>query len=351
MSFNFITNDGIKLAVVGLLPGYNSKIDTNSKDLEKDLLHNISFIDLQLASYSIGDNDGQSKSIIDVYKNLLSTAIDGKRVYSYKAYNNDTKDHISETFNELTKKYLRLSDINGVRIIASSDSMATETISNNFGESMVQQIATNSKLSQMSKKFNSYANIMKELSYNRAFELLNKDAKGFLSILKSSALGIQLAFPRFFESSNYSHTMSLFFKLTSPSGHKEDIQTLVLNPLKLLMILASPNSMYGITYAYPFIYKVVAYGNSFMSLGYISDITISKGSMETMYSDDFLPLSIDVRMNIRTLSENFANIIKKNENDDFNMLGLQTPATSNPDAIQNSQSGVISTPKIITLNL
>ena len=117
------------------------------------------------------------------------------------------------------------------------------------------------------------------------------------------------------------------------------------------MILSSPNSLYGMTYAYPFIYKVTAHGNSYMSLGYISDITISKGSMETIYSDNYLPLSIDVRMNIRTLSENFANIVFKNEEFDFSILGLQSPATSNPDAIKNKISNTVSPPELITIKI
>jgi len=348
-----IVSDGAnKLAVVGLLPGYNNIIDTNSYDLEKDLLHNISFIDLQLATYAIGTSV-KDKNIAEVIQTLVNDAFKGKHLYSYKAFGaNDSSSNIKKTFDTLISKYLPgLQKINGVRMIASSDSMATETISNNFGESLINQLAQSSTIMQTAKSFSLYSNFIKEMSYDYAFKLLNNETEGILQVLKASALGIQIALPRFFESSNYSHTLSVFFKLTSPSGDEESVKTLVLDPLKLLMILASPNSMTGISYAYPFIYKVTAHGNSYMALGYISDITISKGSMETVYSDKYLPLSIDVRLNIRTLSENFANIVNKNEEFDFNILGLQSPATSNPDAIQNKASGTVKPPELITLKI
>jgi hypothetical protein len=260
---NFITDANNKLAILGLLPGYNKNIDTNDYKLEKDLIRNISFIDLQLSSYSIGENtkDAGVLKILETLSNSLMSS--GKNLYNYKNFSTSSKDIIYATFNKIVQKYLgtSFSTINGVRIIASSDSMATETISNNFGDSTIHQMLTQTKVMKGAASLSKYTNVAKELSYSNAFNMLTTNVASFLDIIKSSALGIQIALPKFFESSNYNHTMSVFFKLTSPSGDKDDIKKLVLDPLKLLMIISSPNSSTGLTYAYPFIYKVVAHGN------------------------------------------------------------------------------------------
>jgi len=348
---NVATNEGTKnLAVVGMLPGYNNIIDTDNKDLEKDLLHNISFIDLYLASYNTGGDVGQD--FFTFIKKMLQNLTSNNNFYQYKLLDDNTK--MKEAFNKLVKKYLgdNINKIDGMRIIASSDSMATETISNNFGDSVLYQMTSQSKIIKEIQKYTQYANIIKELSYTQAWDMFNSyntDVNIVKNILAGSALGIKIALPKFFESSSYTHNLSVFFKLTSPAGCKTAVQELIFNPLKLIMIFASPNSFNGLTYAFPFLYRVVAHGNSYLSIGFISDITISRGSMETIYSDDFYPLSIDVRLNIRTISENFANIINGDISSDFNNLGMTSPALSSGIDIQvNSGS---TPPEIITVKL
>jgi len=346
-----IETNGTKktLAIVGRLPGYNSIIDTDNRDLEKDLLHNISFIDLYLASYNTGGNTNQD--FFTFIKNVMSNLTKETNFYEYKLLDNNSK--MKKAFNKLVSKYIDSNlEIDGMRIIASSDSMATETISNNFGDSLLYQLANNSSIIQNIKKLEQYSNMMKELSYTQAWDMFNKfatDNNIVKSVLAGSALGIKIALPKFFESSSYTHNLSVFFKLTSPSGNKTAIKELIFDPLKLIMIFASPNSFNGLTYAFPFLYRVVAYGNTFLSLGYISDITISRGSMETVYSDEFYPLSIDVRLNIRTLSENFANIINGSVSSDFNNIGLTSPALSS--AIDINDYAGTNPPKIITVKL
>lgn len=370
--------NGKNLFLLGSLPGYNDKIDTNNFDLEKDLLHNISFIDLFLATYSISADSGVQKTkngkpvklgIIKETENFIKGVLSSNQLYNYKLVGNG--DEIQKVFNALLKKYLNYTStsknfINGIRIIASSDSMTTETIANNFGDSMLHNMINQSKIMNGLGKASFFQNAIKELDFNAAWKMFSalgsKKSQGMTGLisdfLSAKSLGLKIAFPKFYESSTYGHNMSIFFKLTSPSGDEKIIDELIFKPLKLIMIMAAPNSLNGKSFAYPFIYRVNAYGNSYLTLGYISDITISRGSMETVYSDDFLPLSIDVRLNIKTLSDNFANIVNatnkkdklNNINNDFKNIGLTTPAMSSAIDI-NKNVGKMVPEEIHTLNL
>ncbi len=337
------------LAVIGTLPGYNSIIDTNNRDLEKDLLHNISFIDFYLATYNVGGKSNQS--LISFFKSMTKKLVSDTNFYDYKLLNE--KNDIKKNFNKLIKKYIATDkEIDGMRIVAASDSMATETISNNFGDSMLYQFANNSSLVKAFGKFNVIENGLKELSYTQAWKMFNNASKHtniIGSIFSGAALGVKISLPKFFESSSYTHNLSIFFKLTAPSGAKEVIDELIFKPLKAILIFSSPNSFNGLTYAFPFLYRIIAYGNTFISLGFISDITISRGSMETVYSDELYPLSIDVRLNVRTISENFANIIKGTISEDFNNIGIASPALTSAIDINNDAG--FTSPEIITIKL
>jgi len=328
MAIPQINNNGLNMGIVGTLPGFNSNIDFASRDFEKDLLRNISFIDFIPATYSIPwvkDVIAKGLSLINVNGVTGDTTTAGlSTLYNYTSPDNTA----TAVFKKIVERYLGTgNDVDGVRLVASNDTVFNESISNQFDENNIiddlTQLGTSaaSKFGRLGKAVEMLANggteaaskvasgIIK-MDYEQAFRILGSDTLnggGMLSdLIKRKALGLTLATPHIFQKNEYQNSITVFIKLTSPTGDKADIEKYIINPLNLCLILAAPLSYDGLTYGVPFIWNIKSYGNVDFSVGAISAITITRGSMETIYNDELLPMSVDVRMTISSLSNNFS---------------------------------------------
>jgi len=360
--FYIDTTDNRTWIPVGILPGLNSVIDPNY-NFEKNLLTNISFIDFIPVVY----RQQQISRIIDSITSIASYAVTGKEFKEAKTavqklfdipinglyeYDASGRNEMAETFKKILEDYLdfKFSSTNfGIKVIASNDSVFSENLQNDFNENQLLTEAMNNPLIGGSKAIvrknidainnfiqkTAHVNVMHTVaslpkySYADALSLLKNFAHDntFSSILQKEYLGFEIALPRIFRSSRYTNSLNVFIKLTSPSGHPDDVFRYVINPLKLLILMAAPLSGDGMTYFVPPIWQIKSHGNSFMKVGVIDVITVTRGSMETSYSDLLLPTSIDVRITISSLSDHFATVLNK-EDLNKNEVGLTTVETN-----------------------
>ena len=354
-SFNFetyynkhiqIQNNNINIPI-GILPGYNSKIDSGFKFTE-DLIHNFTFIDLAPVSYylsftekflEIFTNTDISADYKLIKSNLRNFALDVNNLYKYNSKaNNTVQTLISESLEISLPNLFKNLDIKNkktiFRFIGSQDSVFSETLQNRFGDNnILENISQYTSVSNMvkstllkmqgsdSKKAKvlgagaaGILNVVQNLpkfNYAGGLQLMQSisSSSDIKSLLFKDFLGLQVSLPRVFQSSSYQDSLNVFIKLTSPTGAEEDIRTYILTPLIMLMIISAPFSFDGLTYGLPPIFEINSYGNTKQSVGVIDVITITRGSMETTYNDKFNPLSIDVRLTLSSLNHHFANII------------------------------------------
>jgi len=353
ISKHFIQKTPNIIIPIGILPGYNNLIDTNNFDFEKDLMHNFTFIDLIPVSYNLKmldffydsiKNFAQTGNIFNAvtgslmseseYRQQLKNELNTKFSGSFYEYSADVKNTVAQTFASALKKYFgnffTENNLYILRLIGSQDSVFSETLQNRFGDNnivddisffgknMVRKFAAvaekanaGSILSVAGKAFDLFKEIPKynyDMGINIMKSLAGKTSLG--SIFDKELLGLQISLPRVFENSSYIDSLNVFIRLTSPTGTDEDIRSYILTPLIILLTAAAPISFDGITYGYPPIWQIKSYGNSFQTVGVIDVITITRGSMETTYSDNLEPLSIDVRITLSSLNHHYATILK-----------------------------------------
>ena len=357
--------------IIGALPGLNATIDATGS-FEKTLLNNINFIDLIPATYDIkaiqslinasvtaAQYLAGSKELKDpssIFKKAFND-IDFSKLYSY----NEKVSNISNKyFAKSLNKYLNDNTINEntkniIRIISSNDSVFSETINNQFGDNdFMESISTNPLMggakaiahnavnfvNQGIKNFtkvdvkHTIQNIPK-YSYGEALNMVTSlsesgySGNSLSAILAKEFLGMNLALPRIFNESSYNNSLSLFIKLTSPTGLNSDILKYIINPLKILIIASAPFSFDGLTTYIPPVWKIKSYGNTDINIGVIDVITVTRGSLDTTYNDFLQPLSLDVRLTISSLSDRFANVIKTNIKQESLNIGMVTPSIYN----------------------
>jgi len=347
---HFIQNQSNVIIPLGILPGYNEVIDTNNFDFEKDLMHNFTFIDLIPVSYSLkmlkGFYDmiktGNPYNMIQgffsnqeiQYREQLKTEMSKNFTGSFYEYSADVSNSVAQTFSSALKKYFgnyfSENNLHILRLIGSQDSVFSETLQNRFGDNNIvddisffgknigrkfaviaEKAKAGSVLSFAGKAFDLFKEIPKynyEMGINIMKSLAGKTSLG--SIFDKELLGLQISLPRIFENSSYIDSLNVFIRLTSPTGTDEDIRSYILTPLIILLTAAAPISFDGITYGYPPVWQIKSYGNSFQTVGIIDVITITRGSMETTYSDNLEPLSIDVRITLSSLNHHYATVLK-----------------------------------------
>jgi len=377
---------------LGILPGFNPNIDTANYDFEKDLMHNFTFIDLIPVSYSLKMLEGFYDMIKvsnpysfakgffsdneTAYRKKLKTEMSKKlsgSLYQYSEdQNNAVAQAIAKILNQYFGNYFNDKTLYTLRLIGSQDSVYSETLQNRFGDNnIVDQLSTFSGglggalISNIAQSTGKGGNAvigiahkamqaLKEIpkyNYDVGINIMKSMASqnSLMNIFTKELLGLQISLPRVFENSNYVDSLNVFLRLTSPTGSDEDIRSYILAPLIILMTMAAPLSFDGVTYGYPPIWQIKSYGNSFQTVGVIDVITITRGSMETTYSDNLEPLSVDVRITLSSLNHHYSSILKDTTKNNLlfeNGVGMTSAA--------NIEAGITKKPsdlKIYSINI
>jgi hypothetical protein len=129
---------------------------------------------------------------------------------------------------------------------------------------------------------------------------------GLLGALSGLVQGVKIELPKVWSNTDYSSTLNLNIKLVSPSGDPDSIQQYIKDPLEILLRAAAPVTFDGLTYGYPMIWNVNAYGIMHIKYGIINAINITRGGVETIYNKYDEPLNVDVRLVIVPINDGFA---------------------------------------------
>jgi hypothetical protein len=350
--------------VIGKMPGYNDSIlpEPNKAGLYTNrLLKNLSMIEFIPTGYKmnagglLGDlvdigktlTDGKdntteqaiSKTITDLterIKNLydaLANSVEGNESWTQKFSNSidelekDASKSVSLTvtsfkatnqWSYLLKLGRTLKDtpnynalVNGFMVFGTTDGTANEVISNHTEKNKIQAYAEGIGNSISQSSFGQAAGLLtgmyKSYTSDAGISMLAIQGKfGLLGALSGLVQGVKIELPKVWSNTDYSSTLNLNIKLVSPSGDPNSIQQYIKDPLEILLRAAAPVTFDGLTYGYPMIWNVNAYGIMHIKYGIINAINITRGGVETIYNKYDEPLNVDVRLVIVPINDGFA---------------------------------------------
>ena len=142
--------------------------------------------------------------------------------------------------------------------------------------------------------------------------------------------GAQLLFPEIWQDSTFSKSYNLSFKFHSPYGNAHSIFHHVYVPFIALLALALPRQHGLMGYFSPFLIKVDRPGWFTCNMGVVTSLTFKKAGSDDLWSEDGLPLEIEVSLNVKDLypvlmmSKTYTVLASNNGMADFleNMAGV-----------------------------
>jgi len=143
--------------------------------------------------------------------------------------------------------------------------------------------------------------------------------------------GMQLAVPTMWSQSQYTSTLTVFIKLVAPTGSEACIQKNIIEPILMLLAASSPVTVGGTMYGFPSLWDIHAHGITNFRLGGIAALSLIRGSFETTFTADLKPTSIDVRMTLVPLINDFGVQMANLKGDEHSIykhpedLGVQNP--------------------------
>jgi len=378
-------------AVIGRIPGYNSKIDIN-KAFANELLKGVTFIDLKPNSYKMIDflaNNGSARGFGDIFGDLSKVVT---KPGLFQSDNDSAK--ISKIFKgiltRMKKDFNLSSDFDTkdmLRIVAANDSTFTETFNNDFNQEnstvtagkQLMGSAFNSASAMADKKGGYVADMVKAavwagkatkgMGYTDMMSLAGRAAKGLdgttgsasvSDIMAGAFFGMNYAAPKQWSGSQYNSSLTLFIKLVAPIGTPECIKRNIMEPIMYLLAAASPQTYAGSMYGFPLLWDVQAHGVTNFRLGGISSMSIIRGSFETTFNYLLQPTVVDVRLSIVPLLTDFAVQTNDNQSDSASIytqanskyLGVQNPSDLNRGITNvTGASGNVEPETILTIKL
>ena len=128
---------------------------------------------------------------------------------------------------------------------------------------------------------------------------------GFTRIASNYLQGGRLVFPKMITGMNYEKSIEVELQFTSIYGDKESIFKYTILPALHIIAMATPKQMSSNMYTYPFLVRAYQKGNCNCDLGFISNLSITRGGADdTSWTVDGLPTEIGVRFTITPLYSN-----------------------------------------------
>ena len=346
--------------IIGKIPGYNSKTIVNANGIAYTdrLLTNLTIAEFSPVGYTINLAGGWGGDLSSIGNKIYRL---GPEVSSMQDLNSSLNTSDSATLNSIGQ-YLstytaltqwqnmqRFSGETTIRdtfkLICTNDSSITESLSNSYDHNMIDKMADSLRNSDgmfgklARRSANAFA-LGASLDTNAALSMLssvNKFGAGnqLLNLVAGKVVGVQSAFPKVWRDSNYNNTSSFTIKLVSPSGHPDDIERFLIQPLKHIILAASPVTFDGIAYGFPPLWKVQAKGLVNMKLAAITSLSISRGGQDTVFNYQNQPTNIDIRIVVEPIVQGFATPILDGIDDTQDQYQAVKMLVQNPNAIVN----------------
>jgi len=315
-----------KFFTIGKTPGYN-KVINKRFSYEDKLLPHLTFIDLMPRTLKFNK---------DAINNMNTFVND---VLSY-----EDAEHPMKYFNKVMEKHKEYlvtynpdAKYDGIRLIATTDSAISNSISHNYNSNAMDDIMNGTKETIMNMaKQNKYTKIAANAlesgaKANEIYEMLSgnqyngdRSTSEISAILKSMG-NHRVHMPRMWDGSNVADILQLSVKLTSPSGDPDSIKQFIIEPLIIMFIMSSPLSLTGTDIGSPFIYEVDAHGLGHYKLSGISNINFDRGGTDVDFNIYQQPLTVNARLTLMPLATDA--LVQLGQNQFYKDAWFQTPYT------------------------
>ena len=131
--------------------------------------------------------------------------------------------------------------------------------------------------------------------------LSGSEAGGIRASLGDAVLGLNPLFPEVWKNSTMNRSYNLSFKFYSPYASKAAIAHHVLFPTVLLLSMILPQQKTPTSFGEPFIFQLDAPGRFVCDMGICTNLTITKGGNDRLYTPDGLPRMIEINMTVKDL--------------------------------------------------
>jgi len=325
-------------------------------------------------------------SVTNIFHNGVSANSNNKKTSSLYSYDDSPENISNKTYHKILNRYFEITkgetnkkqnEVLGLRIIGANDTIYTDSIQNSLNTNQLLNTA-DSMLSSLKivQKTTNFMGGLTKLDYGSALSFFTSAQSGVASlsghfgqtsntaigtlanIVAGKMLGVNIAFPKVYENSSYTNSFNLTIKLTSPTGHPDDIKEYIQKPILMLLVAGSPISGDGISYGFPLAWKVRGHGIADAKICYIENISVIRGPLDNHYSDFLQPINIDVRVTLAPVNSAFVSIFADEKtttlNDEKEMAGVQTPYSLSESFHANYRQngdGKNNQPEIITINL
>lgn len=188
------------------------------------------------------------------------------------------------------KTQLKTTGWGGIEFALGPNTTVTENGSNTFGETVFANIVGQGS---------GTARMLKHLKQEVLGGSDNETTSG--GLVSAVLNGFQVNTPRFWESSNFSKSYTLTFRLESPYGDTQSIINYVYRPFAALLAVSLPiyKSLYG--FSSPFMIRVDCPGWFTVNTGYVTSIDFRRAPDEGTWSSHGLATAIEVTMSIEDI--------------------------------------------------
>ena len=277
-----------------------------------------------------GDHNDVDVAISNVYENLLKSGRDGR----YFRFDSTPRKYLGALNALVARVHSRMVSAGSLNLVnprpeildgwgslsiyVNKSTSISESISNEYGESMMESIAN--KVSDVGREAerlyksvtgDTYADKAEKDEAEKAEKKSGKSLldhlkstsdSGFFSKIGTLVQGNKLLLPKIWKNSDFNRTYSINMVFQSPYGDRDTVFREVMLPFLSLLPLALPNQTHNIGYKEPFLVRVDAPGWFTVDCGVITSMTVKRGEDgEDGWTKDGLTRIIEVDMDIMDL--------------------------------------------------
>ena len=250
-------------------------------------------------------------------------------------------DNAISDFAGMCQKY-GLNPYSGVRLYIVDESTVVDEIRHEYSENVLQSIAnrlsnSGQQIYELGKSLGTKYDETVDKAAEKAMGVANAISMGMLqgteigktastiakTLGKIVLKGTRISLPKIWRDSSYTSQTSCVVKLVSPYGTPKSILNYIAKPLLALLLIASAVSDDGVSYGYPRMLSIQAYGLGKIVFGGINSISIRRGGADTSFNKYRQPLSVDLSITFEEMVSGYA-ALKNNNSKEHGVLGRFT---------------------------
>ncbi len=354
----FLTQNGGsgQLKVIGKPCKFNSNIDPKSR-ISDYIKHKMNIVDLIPCQYTVGVGQSSTNDSVSSDKHFGKL----ENIRHVLQYQEPIKEY------EKMCGYYSLTPYAGLRLLTTDETTSTDEFRNGFENNII--AGAINKLSQVGRNAKTFGksiggdvtkagsefvtgkfNDVLQFTGNAANidqSVIDSGKKMSASLANVLIQGNSVSMPKIWDNSSYQPNNNIVINLVSPYGSNKAIHEFIIKPLTYLLLMSLPKTQDGISYGFPHMISLKAYGISEVSIGSIAGLTLHRGGNDTSFNKDKQPLSVNVSLEIINLIDGCASYDKLDAYESEAIANSLNPQSESNIFFQNG-STLLQTPgKII----